>query len=146
MQLRRALPLSLAALLASTGCVSVAPEAVPAPSRGSSAAADAQDTADASAAPDRPPAPPESLPLPLGRLPEPPAPPPVRAAPERPPAVRGAKPPAAPRRARPPKPAPPRTPRQAVPPRLPRPDELCAAAEGGVPPSIVDLCIRQYGR
>ncbi|WP_327130915.1 hypothetical protein OG311_05625 [Streptomyces sp. NBC_01343] len=146
MQLRRALPLSLVALLASAGCVCVGPEAVPAPARDSSAAADAQDTADASAAPDRPPAHAESLPLPLGRLPEPPAPPPVRAAPERPPAVRGAEPPAAPRRARPAKPAPPRTPRQPAAPRLPRPDELCAAAEGAVPPSIVDLCIRQYGR
>ncbi|MFF4099682.1 hypothetical protein [Streptomyces sp. NPDC001903] len=148
MQLRRALPLSLVALLASTGCVCVGPEAVPAPApaRGSSAAEDARDTAEESPAPDLPPAPPESLPLPLGRLPEPPAPPPVRAAPERPPAVRGGKPPAAPRRARPPKPAPPHTPRQPAPPRLPRPDELCAAAEGAVPPSIVDLCIRQYGR
>ncbi|MGW7438672.1 hypothetical protein [Streptomyces sp. NPDC054849] len=28
----------------------------------------------------------------------------------------------------------------------PRPDELCAAAEGVVPPSVVDLCLRQYGR
>ncbi|WP_406180539.1 hypothetical protein [Streptomyces sp. NBC_01006] len=141
MQLRRALPLSLVALLASTGCVSVGPDAAPAPPRGTSAPADAQDTPEAPPAPDRPPSPPESLPLPLGQLPEPP----VRAAPERPPAVRSAKPPAAPRRAHPPKPAPPRTPRQPAPPRLPRPDELCAAAEGAVPPSIVDLCIRQYG-
>ncbi|WP_030157888.1 hypothetical protein [Streptomyces sp. NRRL S-244] len=146
MQLRRALPLSLVALLASTGCVSVGPDVAPAPARGTSAPADAQDTPEAPPAPDLPPGPPESLPLPLGRLPGPPADPPGRAAPERPPAVRGAKPPAAPRRAHPPKPAPPRTPRQPAPPRLPRPDELCAAAEGAVPPSIVDLCIRQYGR
>lgn len=39
-----------------------------------------------------------------------------------------------------------------VSPESPRPvpapavDELCAAAEGSVPPSIVDLCLRQAGR
>ncbi|MFB7978696.1 hypothetical protein [Streptomyces vinaceus] len=147
MQLRRALPLSLVALLASTGCVSVGREASPAPEHGTSAPADAEVTADAPPAPDLPP-PPRSAALPLGELPEPepPVAPPVRAAPERPPAVRGAKPPAAARRARPPGPAAPRTPRQEAAPALPRPDELCAAAEGAVPPSIVDLCIRQYGR
>ncbi|MFE5561851.1 MarR family transcriptional regulator, partial [Streptomyces sp. NPDC056544] len=49
-----------------------------------------------------------------------------------------------PRRKRAPGPAPahPRR-RPAQPPRL---DQLCAAAEGAVPPSIVDLCLRQYGR
>ncbi|MEV0411555.1 hypothetical protein AB0I68_12315 [Streptomyces sp. NPDC050448] len=145
MQLRRALPLSLVALLASTGCVSVGPDAAPAPSRGSSTPLDAPDTPDASpvaAAPGIPPPFPESRPLPLGRLPAPdPERPPAKAA--RPPAARTAKP-SAPRRAHPPQPAPPRIPRQPAP--LPRPDELCAAAEGAVPPSIVDLCIRQYGR
>ncbi|MFB7147775.1 hypothetical protein ACFCYA_00005, partial [Streptomyces virginiae] len=33
--------------------------------------------------------------------------------------------------------------RPAPPPRV---DELCAAADGVVPPSIVDLCLRQYDR
>lgn len=54
------------------------------------------------------------------------------------------KPPVAPHRARPANPVPPRTARQPAPPA--RPDEPCPAAEGSVPPSIVDLCIRQYGR
>ncbi|MFE6843920.1 hypothetical protein [Streptomyces sp. NPDC057686] len=150
MQLRRALPLSLAALLASSGCVLVGADTDPAPAPGTSAPLDARDPAEASppaAGPGLPPPVPESRPLPLGRLPAPegepdPAPAPARAA--RPPAARSAKPPAAPRREHPPQPAPPRGPRQRAP--LPRPDELCAAAEGTVPPSIVDLCIRQYGR
>ncbi|TDU79827.1 hypothetical protein [Streptomyces sp. KS 21] len=150
MQLRRALPLSLVALLASSGCVSVGADADPAPATGTSAPLEARDPAGASpptAVPDLTPPLPESRPLPLGQLPgadqEPdPERPPARAA--RPPAARSAKPPAAPRRAHPPQPAPPRSPRQGA--ALPRPDELCAAAEGAVPPSIVDLCIRQYGR
>ncbi|MFB6810117.1 hypothetical protein [Streptomyces sp. NPDC056387] len=100
MRFRRALPLSLVALLASVGCVSTGPETAPGPdadpARGSSA-----------------------------------------------PAVPGTKPPVAPRRARQAKPAPPRTPRQPAPPSAPH--DPCAAAEGSVPPSIVDLCIRQYG-
>ncbi|WP_327363609.1 hypothetical protein [Streptomyces sp. NBC_01296] len=153
MQLRRALPLSLVALLASSGCVSVGADTDPAPAPGTSAPLEARDPAGASpptAGPDLPPPVPESRPLPLGRLPQPDGepdaerPPAAAAAAARPPAARNAKPPAAPRRAHPPQPAPPRGPRQPAP--LPRPDELCAAAEGTVPPSIVDLCIRQYGR
>ncbi|MFI6001568.1 hypothetical protein ACIA98_14275 [Streptomyces sp. NPDC051366] len=150
MQLRRALPLSLAALLASSGCISVGSGADPAPAPGTAAPLDARDPADASpptAGPGLPPPIPESRPLPLGQLPQPDEEP----DPERPPAgaarqsaARSAKPAAAPRRAHPPQPAPPRGPRHGAP--LPRPDELCAAAEGTVPPSIVDLCIRQYGR
>ncbi|GLX16874.1 MULTISPECIES: hypothetical protein [Streptomyces] len=149
MQLRRAaLPLSLLALLASAGCVSVGAESGgPDPARGSVPPADAPD---ASGAPDvtgarHAPDPPPEPPLPLGELPEPEAapepaprvPPPARRI--RPPAQRPAKP-AAPRRARPPEP-----PARRVPPP-PRGEELCEAAEGTVPPSIVDLCVRQYGR
>lgn len=155
MQLRRAaLPLSLLALLASAGCVSVTPESGgPGPARGSVPPVDAPDTADgpdvapAHRAAEAPPG--ASLPLPLGELPE--ADPTPSAAPEPapPPAVhrpaeRPAKP-AAPRRVRPLGPAPPHVPRPAVP-RTPRGEELCAAAEGALPPSVVDLCVRQYGR
>ncbi|MEW1634090.1 hypothetical protein AB0469_08460 [Streptomyces sp. NPDC093801] len=138
---RAALPLSLLALLASAGCVSVGPEpGAPGPARGSAPPAGAPDPARPSAAP-------PDLPLPLGEVPEPspaPDPDPAPAAPERtvrPPAERPAKP-APPRRARPPKPAPPY---RAVRP-LPRGEELCEAAEGTVPPAVVDLCVRQYGR
>ncbi|GAA3384866.1 hypothetical protein [Streptomyces racemochromogenes] len=148
MQLRRAaLPLSLLALLASAGCVSVGAESGgPDPARGSVPPADAPD---ASGAPDVTGArhahdPPPEPPLPLGELPG--------AAPEPAPRV-----PAPPRRVRPPaqRPAKPLAPRRARPaeppaaPRVPRPprgEELCEAAEGAVPPSIVDLCVRQYGR
>ncbi|MEU9718322.1 hypothetical protein [Streptomyces sp. NPDC047976] len=155
MQLRRAaLPLSLLALLASAGCVSVGPESGgPGPARGSVPPVDTPDAADAPDSPGAPDAhgarhahgPPPEPPLPLGELPEPEAapepaprvPPPARRI--RPPAQRPAKP-AAPRRARPPEPPAPRVP----PP--PRGEELCEAAEGAVPPSIVDLCVRQYGR
>ncbi|WP_162793262.1 MULTISPECIES: hypothetical protein [Streptomyces] len=28
---------------------------------------------------------------------------------------------------------------------LPYGDDPCAAAEGAVPPSVMDLCVRQYG-
>ncbi|RKT03099.1 hypothetical protein BX286_1021 [Streptomyces sp. 3211.6] len=137
---RAALPLSLLALLASAGCVSVGPEhGAPRPARGSAPPAGAPDAG-------RPAPAPPARPLPLGEVPEPspdpdpaPAPaPPVRKA--RPPAPRAAKP-APPRRARPPKPAPPR---RAIPP-VPRGEELCESAEGTLPPSIVDLCVRQYG-
>lgn len=164
MQLRRVLPLSLAALLASAGCVSVGPRVADVPARGSVPPVDAPDA----------PAPPGGTrpadaaapyghglprePLPLGTLPAAPGAedgqPGERAdgdggdldrgrraakAP-RPAAERRAKP-AAPRRAHPPQ-APPARPGR-PPARPPRLDELCAAAEGTVPPSVVDLCIRQ---
>ncbi|MEU9036101.1 hypothetical protein AB0D45_14535 [Streptomyces sp. NPDC048352] len=146
MQLRRAaLPFSLLALLASAGCVSVGPESGAAgPARGSVPPVDATDAPDATGAHHAHHPPPR--PLPLGDVPEreagpepdPPAPaPPVRRA--RPPAERPSKP-AAPRHARPPKPPPARVPRPL------RGEELCEAAEGAVPPSVVDLCVRQYGR
>ncbi|MEV7723231.1 hypothetical protein AB0P15_00685 [Streptomyces sp. NPDC087917] len=153
MQLRRAaLPLSLLALLASAGCVSVRPEAtLPDPARGSVpplGAPDAPDP-DAGGSAHRRLAEGAHWPaLPLGALPadaaqaEPPAAePPAGARP------RGERPvkPAPPRRVRPPGSATARDLRQAGP-RLPRGEELCAAAEGTVPPSIVDLCVRQYGR
>ncbi|MFJ4776900.1 hypothetical protein [Streptomyces sp. NPDC088762] len=146
MLLRRAVPLSLLALLTSAGCVSVGPQdaaPVPAP------------------VPVRDSVPPPGVPeaLPLGKLPGAPVPDPAdpqagpRQAPApgrphakaaRPPAARPAKPAATTRRPRAAKPAPPHPRRQPVPP--PGADELCAAAEGAVPPSIVDLCLRQYGR
>lgn len=155
MQLRRAaLPLSLLALLASAGCVSVGPESDgPGPARGSVPPLGAPDTADTADAPDghRAAAPP--APLPLGELPDPdpePTPRPPQAGPARkavPRAERPAKP-AAPRRVRPLGPAPPHAPHVPRPagPRQLRGEELCAAAEGAVPPSVVDLCVRQYGR
>lgn len=157
MQLRRALPLSLAALLASTGCVSVGgPRDSDLPARGSVPPADAPELSrppDASPAAGAAGLPAE--PLPLGALParadadrEDPR---ERARPAakapRPAAERRAKP-AAPRHAHPPKTAaarPDRPARNPVAP-LPRTDELCAAAEGSLPPSIVDLCVRQAGR
>ncbi|MFJ1569134.1 hypothetical protein ACIOG8_33805 [Streptomyces erythrochromogenes] len=149
MQLRRALPLSLVALLASAGCVSVGPQdpaAVPPPVLGSVPSADAPERT-------APPA------LPLGELPAtvPPEPSPdtgrgpatdadrdrapVPASPRGRPRAKQAAPP---RRTRVPgaSTAHPRR-RPAPPPRL---DELCAAADGVVPPSIVDLCLRQYDR
>ncbi|MFD6225594.1 hypothetical protein ACFWFZ_01720 [Streptomyces sp. NPDC060232] len=149
MQLRRALPLSLVALLASAGCVSVAPQdpaqaAAPSPVRGS------VPSADASARPVQPA-------LPLGELPAPAAPEPAPAAGRGPAADSGRAPTTAPPRDR-------AHAKQAAPPRRtrlpgsatahprrrpmapPRVDELCAAADGVVPPSIVDLCLRQYGR
>ncbi|MEV6677345.1 hypothetical protein AB0N09_10825 [Streptomyces erythrochromogenes] len=149
MQLRRALPLSLVALLASAGCVSVGPQdpaVVAPPVRGSVPSADAPERA----------SPPD---LPLGELP-PTVPPEASPDPARGPAAdtdRDRAPvPAAPRvRSRAKQAAPPRRTRvpggatahprrrPAPPPRL---DELCAAADGVVPPSIVDLCLRQYDR
>ncbi|MFF3014268.1 hypothetical protein [Streptomyces sp. NPDC057939] len=165
MQLRRAaLPLSLLALLASAGCVSVGPESGAAgPVRGSTPPLGRQDAPEGRRADDGPP---ESLPL--SPLPDPEPDPPhpgagsddrpqgelrddVRDAPAAAPRTRKADPPArrhakptAPRRVRPAQPTPPRVPRPAAP-RLPRGEELCAAAEGTVPPSVVDLCVRQYG-
>ncbi|MFD3875060.1 hypothetical protein [Streptomyces sp. NPDC058623] len=170
MQLRRAaLPLSLLALLASAGCVSVGPESGAAdPVRGSTPPLGRQDAAEGRLSDGGPP----ERPLPLSVLPDPESetPPPgtgpgdrqqrdasddgpdhtrdaqaaaPRARKADPPARRHAKPPA-PRRVRPAKPTPPRVPRPAAP-RLPRGEELCAAAEGTVPPSVVDLCVRQYG-
>ncbi|MCX4803638.1 hypothetical protein OG594_18610 [Streptomyces sp. NBC_01214] len=152
MQLRRAVPLSLVVLLASTGCVSVGPgDPAPAPVRGSVPPAEAPEV-------------PTPLALPLGALPEAAAPAPDPApdpgpnpgadAPEQvpksdpepapePARERVAKA-APPRRKRAPGPAPAHPRRRPAPP--PRLDQLCAAAEGAVPPSIVDLCLRQYGR
>ncbi|MCJ0875730.1 hypothetical protein [Streptomyces sp. AP-93] len=164
MQLRRVLPLSLVALLASAGCVSVGgPRDSDVPARGFVPPADAPELSpppDASPAADPVGLPAE--PLPLGELParadayadradadrdggKAPSRPAAKA--PRPAAERRAKP-AAPRRAHPPKAAaarPDRPARNPVAP-LPRTDELCAAAEGSLPPSIVDLCIRQAGR
>ncbi|MFF5806915.1 hypothetical protein [Streptomyces sp. NPDC012746] len=154
MQLRRAVPLSLLALLASAGCVSVGPGS-PAPARGSAPLVGAPDASDTPDAPDTAESPGTAAlpalsvprPLPLGDLPgqeSGPEPEPDRKRPPaeaaRPPAKRPAKP-APPHRAHPPKPASPRFPE-----RLPRVDELCAAAEGTVPASIVDLCVGQYGQ
>ncbi|MDA5283296.1 hypothetical protein [Streptomyces sp. Isolate_45] len=165
MQLRRAaLPLSLLALLASAGCVSVGPESGAAgPVRGSTPPLGRQDAPEGRRSDDGPP----ELALPLSALPDPEPDPPrpgagsddrqrqgvrddvrVHAPDPRtrkadPPARRHAKP-TAPRRVRPAQPTPPRVPRPAAP-RLPRGEELCAAAEGTVPPSVVDLCVRQYG-
>ncbi|WP_329447267.1 hypothetical protein OG906_30310 [Streptomyces sp. NBC_01426] len=160
MQLRRAaLPLSLLALLATAGCVSVGPESSPpGPGRGSVPPVDAADAAADRDASDTPPTLPLSRALPLGPLPARTDEParatdadatsdtdtgraPARAA--RPTAAPAR--PAAPRRVRPPQAASPHLPRRSAP-RAPRGDELCAAAEGAVPPSIVDLCVRQYGR
>ncbi|MFE2525200.1 hypothetical protein ACFXEL_13260 [Streptomyces sp. NPDC059382] len=158
MQLRRAaLPLSVLALIATAGCVSVGPESPPTgPGRGSVPPADAPDAAADRDASDTRPAPPLSPALPLSPLPgrtdEPardadtapdanPGRGPAREA--RPPAAPNARP-ATPRRAGPPKAASPHVPRRSAP-RAPRGDELCAAAEDAVPPSIVDLCVRQYG-
>ncbi|WP_328924187.1 hypothetical protein OG429_05750 [Streptomyces sp. NBC_00190] len=141
MQLRRAVPLSLLALLASAGCVSVGPQqSVPVPPRGSVPPADAPDAL--------PP-----VPLPLGELPAAaaggtgprPVPAPDPAPDPAPPAARprakASRPSAGRQHAA--KPTVPHPRRGPVPP--PHVDELCAAAEGAVPPSIVDLCLRQYG-
>ncbi|MFI5827945.1 hypothetical protein ACIA6C_11840 [Streptomyces sp. NPDC051578] len=148
MQLRRAaLPLSLLALLASAGCVSVGP--------GEPAAGPARGSLPPVGAPDSPPAVPSSQPLPLSPLPVPgpapdSAPAPGADADRQPkgkarvrPARRGgerAAKPSAPRRVRTPDAA-----RRTVP-RGPVGEEPCAAAEGVVPPSVVDLCVRQYDR
>ncbi len=165
MQLRRSVPLSLLALLASAGCVCVGPQE-PAPARGPGRPVGTPD-----APPPGPASPPlplgtRPLPLPLGTLPAPAtgrgvqaapgsaaggdpgvrrtAPPRSSGAAERAPSRRSAKPGTPPRRVRSPKPATAHPPRH---PGLPsRTDALCAAAEGAVPPSIVDLCLRQYGR
>ncbi|MDX3538558.1 hypothetical protein PV721_30265 [Streptomyces sp. MB09-01] len=138
MQLRRAVPLSLVALLASAGCVSVAPQdAAPVPARGSVPPADAPEL-------------PTPLALPLGKLPrtadhDPDADPEQDPGPEPAPSPDRARAEAAPpRRARVPGPVTAHPRRRPAPP--PRMDELCAAADGVVPPSIVDLCLRQYGR
>ncbi|MFG2990355.1 hypothetical protein ACGFZK_13870 [Streptomyces sp. NPDC048257] len=137
MQLRRAVPLSLVVLLASTGCVSVGPQdAAPAAVRGSVPPAGAPGT-------------PTPLALPLGALPRAasPAPESAREPVPEPEPSRGRAPAKAappPRRKRLPGPATAHPRRRPAPP--PRMDRICAAAEGAVPPSIVDLCLRQYGR
>ncbi|MDJ0383116.1 hypothetical protein [Streptomyces sp. G-G2] len=149
MQLRRAVPLSLAVLLAGTGCVCVGAHA-PAPSHT--------------------PVPPADSPvLPLGRVPDGSGTPPGPLFAEPDGAARSARPspdasardarradgqearPSAPRRTSPRKSAPsrPRHPIAPAPARVPGGpgmDELCAAAEGAVPPSVVDLCVGQYDR
>lgn len=140
MQLRRAVPLSLVALLASAGCVSVGPQdTLPDPVRGAIPPAEAPDV-------------PAPLALPLGQLP---TSAPQDAAPDRkpdripdphpePPVVRTpGKTAAPPRRTRAQGPASTHPRRRPAP--APRMDAMCAAAEGVVPPSIVDLCLRQYG-
>ncbi|MER5731981.1 hypothetical protein ABT084_27235 [Streptomyces sp. NPDC002138] len=143
MQLRRAVPLSLVVLLAGTGCASVG-DASPDP--GPPRPAPAPATAPASA-------PAEDPVLPLGRVAGPsgpaivepdPAPTPRHSPGER------AMQPSAPRRTTPRKPAPahPRRYVAPAPARLPgqaEMDELCAAAEGSVPPSVLDLCVGRYG-
>lgn len=159
MRLLRALPLSLVALLASTGCVSVGgPRDGGAPARDAVPPVDAPDLSRPDAgSPAAEPAGRPAEPLPLGELPAEAAP--ARAATDRdsghepsrraakaprPTAERRAKP-ATPRRAHPPRSTadrPDRPARDPVPP-LPRADEFCSAAEGALPPSIVDLCIRQ---
>ncbi|MGW7457423.1 hypothetical protein [Streptomyces sp. NPDC054797] len=143
MQLRRAVPLSLVVLLASAGCVRVGPQdPAPEPVRGPLPPVGAPEV----------PSPPA---LPLGKLPAPAGPGPESAPeadrePDSDPlrdASRDrarAKPVAPPRRARVPGHASGRPHRRAAP--TPPMDELCAAADGVVPPSIVDLCLRQYGR
>ncbi|MFF1413192.1 hypothetical protein ACFVX6_26055 [Streptomyces sp. NPDC058289] len=161
MQLRRVLPLSLVALLASAGCVSVGgPRVSDVPARGPVPPADAPDLGGpAGAAPAAGAVGLPAEPLPLGELPTEAGSDhdrtdrtaghgPARRAGEAPrPAAERRTKPAAPRRAHPPKKAarPDRPVRNPVPP-LPRTDELCAAAEGSLPPSIVDLCIRQASR
>ncbi|MFF8266941.1 hypothetical protein ACF059_06055 [Streptomyces sp. NPDC016562] len=145
MQLRRAVPLSLVVLLASAGCVRVGPQdQAPEPVRGPVPPVGAPEV----------PSPPA---LPLGKLPAPAGSGPESAAeadqdqepdgdrhrgPSRERAR--AKPVAPPRRARVPGHASGRPHRRAAP--APPVDDLCAAADGVVPPSIVDLCLRQYGR
>ncbi|CAM5281342.1 hypothetical protein [Streptomyces avidinii] len=143
MQLRRAVPLSLVVLLASTGCVSVGPQdTASSPARGAVPPAEAPET-------------PTPLALPLGPLPPAatpgpdasPGPKPATGSDPEPEPARGRAPAKAappPRRGRVPGPAPAHPRRRPAPP--PRMDQLCAAAEGTVPPSIVDLCLRQYGR
>ncbi|MGW6781354.1 hypothetical protein [Streptomyces sp. NPDC054987] len=137
MQLRRALPLSLVALLASAGCVSVAPQD-PARAAAPSPVRESVPSADASAPPPARPA------LPLGELPAPAPPEQAPAAPAAPRERAHEKQAAPPRRTRVPGSATAHPRRRPKPP--PRLDELCAAADGVVPPSIVDLCLRQYGR
>ncbi|MFJ7779147.1 hypothetical protein [Streptomyces yangpuensis] len=147
MQLRRALPLSLVALLASASCVSVGPHDPapdPAPVRGSVPSADAPERSAAPALPlgELPPAVPPGPVPDLDRGPAPdPARAPAAAAPRERPRAKQAAPP---RRTRLPGAATGHPHRRPAPP--PRVDELCAAADGVVPPSIVDLCLRQYGR
>ncbi|MEU9161846.1 hypothetical protein AB0D29_16440 [Streptomyces sp. NPDC048424] len=144
MQLRRAVPLSLVALLASAGCVSVAPQdSAPVPVRGSVPPANAPEL-------------PTPLALPLGELPATPEtdphPDPEPAAergraPEPEPSRERARAKTVPpRRTRVPGPATAHPHPRRRPAPAPRMDELCAAADGVVPPSIVDLCLRQYGR
>ncbi|WP_327308381.1 hypothetical protein OG730_37065 [Streptomyces sp. NBC_01298] len=162
MRLRRALPLSLVALLASAGCVSVGgPRDTGVPARDSVTPADAPELSrPVDASPTAGPAGLPAEPPPLGELPARAAADRTDADPDggrdpsrrpakapRPAAERRTKP-TAPRHAHPPKTtaARPDRPARAPVPPFPRTDELCAAAEGSLPPSIVDLCIRQADR
>ncbi|MFD3699159.1 hypothetical protein ACFWUZ_24000 [Streptomyces sp. NPDC058646] len=154
MQLRRTVPLSFLALLACAGCVTVGPDAP-------GAVPGAVPPVGVAGVPP---------PLPLGELPEPPSVPEGDAAGEpagdvgpgtdpgrpdpapsrspakadRPSSGRAEKPKTPPRRVRSPKPKASHPHRH--PPLPSRMGELCAAAEGTVPPPLVDLCLRQYGR
>ncbi|MFD3699149.1 hypothetical protein ACFWUZ_23930 [Streptomyces sp. NPDC058646] len=154
MQLSRLLPLSLAALVLATGCVTVGPAAPP----------DARHVAPPPAGDRLPPQgqPLGTLPAVAAQPPEPSAEPPqrvrqdvVRPAPARPHRPRGdatgdrarpAQPAAKPRRARTAAPAEPRRRPPAAAKSRPAPQRtydmaaLCAAAEGTVSPAIVALC------
>ncbi|MER6251994.1 hypothetical protein ABT224_11570 [Streptomyces sp. NPDC001584] len=170
MQLRLALPLTLAALVTATGCVTVHPAAPPdAPRQARGAAARTQDRQPtplalplgplpaspepASPVPPAPPEPPAPLEPPAPRVvPEAgPAQAPVPAAAERPrrPRRADARPPRPRRPAEQAKPAAPAKPRKRPPAvAKPRPApqgsydmaSLCEAAKGTVHPSIVALC------
>ncbi|WP_327412252.1 hypothetical protein [Streptomyces sp. NBC_01233] len=153
MQLRRALPLTLAALVTATGCVTVRPAGLPDVPRPVPAAVRAE------------PRQPTPLALPLGPLPAVSEPAPVAPEPERAPApvpvpvpasapqqphrigpARPAKPPKPARSAKPAVPAKPRKRPPAAAKSRPAAQRtydmapLCEAARGRVPPSIVGLC------
>ncbi|MEV7524270.1 hypothetical protein [Streptomyces sp. NPDC091371] len=137
MQLRRALPLTLAALVMATGCVTVHPAAPPDPPRLAPAAAPAEPPQQTVAA------------LPLGTLPAAPEPESEPAAPAPAPARVPSPAAARPKRPKPAaKPAPvkprARKPAPAKAPPAPRRTfdmaPLCAAARGTVSPDIVALC------
>ncbi|MEU7554180.1 hypothetical protein AB0B01_17910 [Streptomyces sp. NPDC044571] len=173
MQLRRAVPLSFVALLAGAGCVSVGPGVPAVPARGPVPPAGAREAAPPAPPAQSRALPLGRLPDPEpagepdrygardqdGEPRQDGAPGPDEARHSdrlpgralRPPAARGVKTPSAPRRGHSPKPDPHRTGHHSA----PAPDmagtawgmdDLCAAAEGTVPPSVVDLCVRQYGR
>uniref|UniRef100_A0AAU2JIE3 Lipoprotein n=1 Tax=Streptomyces sp. NBC_00049 TaxID=2903617 RepID=A0AAU2JIE3_9ACTN len=151
MQLRRALPLTLAALALATGCVTVQPAArpdvhvprpeSPQPTTVALPLGSLPGAAEPMAVPSAPPVPPVEAPAPAVAPAGPPAPPRPRR-PYRPHRVKPAKP-----AARPAAPAKPRKHREPAPAK-PRPAprhpydmaQLCEAARGTVSPSIVALC------